>query len=182
MFHAALSSRRGFTIVELLVVVAIIAILSAVAIASLVSSRAKGRDARRMADLNEVKNALDLYYDSYLTYPATGVGPAYALPTALQTSGYMARLPGTVQGIAYHYMAIDGSATPFTLCTVTPCSRYVLYVQFERNDNIKLTQDVDIVVTNGATVFDGSSVACTAVAGIPQPQPGGTELCFDQTP
>ena len=53
--------KDGFTIVELLVVVAIIGILAAVIIASLNAARARGRDARRIRDIQEVRNAIELY-------------------------------------------------------------------------------------------------------------------------
>jgi prepilin-type N-terminal cleavage/methylation domain-containing protein len=61
--------KEGFTILELLVVIAIVGLLSAVILASLTSSRAKGRDARRKQDLIQIRNALALYYDKYGTYP-----------------------------------------------------------------------------------------------------------------
>jgi len=56
-----LNSSRGFTLIELLVVIAIIGLLSSVVLASLNSARGKGRDARRKADLQQIRNALELY-------------------------------------------------------------------------------------------------------------------------
>ncbi len=50
--------RAGFTLIELLVVIAIIGILSSVVLASLNSARQKGRDARRLSDLNQIGNAI----------------------------------------------------------------------------------------------------------------------------
>ena len=65
-------TSRGFTLIELLVVVAIIGMLASVVIASLGSSRMKARDARRIADLNEIRTALELYYSDNNQYPPTG--------------------------------------------------------------------------------------------------------------
>lgn len=62
--------RLGFTLIELLVVIAIVGILSSVVLASLNSARKKGRDARRISDIKQLQLALELYYDSYGTYPA----------------------------------------------------------------------------------------------------------------
>jgi len=62
--------RRGFTLIELLVVISIIGILSSVVLASLNSARAKSRDARRVADLSQIRLALELYFDSARTYPS----------------------------------------------------------------------------------------------------------------
>ena len=63
---------KGFTLVELLVVIAIIGILSSVVFASLQSARAKARDARRVSDVDQIKLALELYYDANGQYPASG--------------------------------------------------------------------------------------------------------------
>ncbi len=62
-------SRIGFTLVELLVVISIIALLSSVVVASLNSARAKARDARRIADMRQIQTALEFFYDSYGRYP-----------------------------------------------------------------------------------------------------------------
>jgi prepilin-type N-terminal cleavage/methylation domain-containing protein len=52
---------KGFTLIELLVVVAIISLLSSVTLAALNDSRAKARDARRLQDLRQINNALQIY-------------------------------------------------------------------------------------------------------------------------
>ena len=65
-------TRGGFTLIELLVVISIIGLLASVVMASLNSARAKGRDARRIADLKQIQNALTLYYDDNGRYPTVG--------------------------------------------------------------------------------------------------------------
>ncbi len=55
------SHKKGFTLIELLVVVAIIGVLASVVLASLNSAKEKGRDARRMRDIQEIHNAIELY-------------------------------------------------------------------------------------------------------------------------
>lgn len=64
-----MSDKRGFTLIELLVVIAIIGILSSVVLASLSSARTKSRDARRMADLNQIRTAVELYHSDHGHYP-----------------------------------------------------------------------------------------------------------------
>ena len=63
--------KKGFTLVELLVVIAIIGILSTLSVVSLNSARAKARDARRLSDIKQIRTALDMYYDASSTYPTT---------------------------------------------------------------------------------------------------------------
>ncbi len=58
--RAASSRAAGFTLIELLVVIAIIGLLASIILASLNSARAKGRDARRLADLKEIANVMAL--------------------------------------------------------------------------------------------------------------------------
>jgi prepilin-type N-terminal cleavage/methylation domain-containing protein len=64
--------RRGFTLIELLVVIAIIGILAAMVTVSVTSARAKARDARRLADVKTLKNAIDQYYLQNGKYPIIG--------------------------------------------------------------------------------------------------------------
>jgi len=61
--------KKGFTLVELLVVIAIIALLSTLSVVALNSARAKSRDARRQSDIKQIRTALEMYFDSALTYP-----------------------------------------------------------------------------------------------------------------
>ena len=62
--------KRGFTLIELLVVISIIGFLATLALVSLNSARMKARDARRLADLNQFKIALELFYDKNNRMPA----------------------------------------------------------------------------------------------------------------
>ena len=65
-----LRKDTGFTLIELLVVVAIISLLTSVVLASVNAAKVKGRDARRLQDLREVRNALELYISNNNSYPA----------------------------------------------------------------------------------------------------------------
>ncbi len=63
-------NRSGFTLIEMLVVVAIIGLLSSVVVVGLGSARQNARDARRISDLRQIQNALEVYYSSNNAYPA----------------------------------------------------------------------------------------------------------------
>jgi len=69
-YNSRTSNRRGFTLVEILVVMAIISLLAAIVLASFSIIRMRGRDGRRLADLKQVQNALELYANNNGgTYP-----------------------------------------------------------------------------------------------------------------
>lgn len=103
------AGRRGFTLIELLAVVSIIAILSAIGLATFSGSQKRARDARRMADLETVRSALELYRADNPTigYPAVAYG---ALPL---TPSYLSQLPDdplSTQDYSY-----AGGGTTYTL-------------------------------------------------------------------
>lgn len=67
-------SKKGFTLIEILIVVAIIAILASSVLVGFGPAQRQGRDARRISDLRQVQNALELYYSKCGYYP----GPVQA--------------------------------------------------------------------------------------------------------
>ena len=60
---------KGFTLIEMLIVITIIALLASLILVGMGGARAKTRDARRIADLHNVMNALELYYAKNSYYP-----------------------------------------------------------------------------------------------------------------
>ena len=64
-----LKAAQGFTLVEILIVVSIIGLLASIVLVGLGSFRSRGRDARRIADLGQTQNALELYYSKFGSYP-----------------------------------------------------------------------------------------------------------------
>lgn len=67
----AIGGQRGFTLIEILVVVSIIGLLASVVLVGLGGFRERGRDARRIADLRSLQNGLEIYYAKNNEYPAT---------------------------------------------------------------------------------------------------------------
>ena len=100
--------QKGFTIVEMIVVVVIIGILAAITIVSYTSVQQKSRDATRTSDITEVQKALEKYRAANGMYPSVGAdNTPYALTTlstALVTPGYLDKIPTTPGGAAYEYV------------------------------------------------------------------------------
>jgi len=65
-------SGAGFTLIELIVVIAIIAVLSAIVLVNVNGYTAKARDARRRADITQIQKALEMYYADNSRYPNAG--------------------------------------------------------------------------------------------------------------
>lgn len=89
-------SKKGFTLVELLVVITILAILMTIGIAVYSGVQKNARDLRRKSDLRSIKIALELFYQANGKYP---VVPTWVNSTATQpwipglTTDYVSQLP-----------------------------------------------------------------------------------------
>lgn len=64
-----ITNKKGFTLIEVLVVVSIIGLLASVVLVGLGGFRSRGRDARRVTDLKSLQNGLELYYARTNAYP-----------------------------------------------------------------------------------------------------------------
>ena len=94
--------RRGFTLIELLVVIAIIGILASVVLVNLNTARLRARNAERISTVDQVKLALQLFFDDNQAYPTTAQLPAAPgvwtnAPVGLLGT-YLPKQPNTVAG------------------------------------------------------------------------------------
>ncbi len=100
------TKRKGFTLLELLVVITIIGLLSSVGLASYTRAQARARDAKRQSDLTTLRNALELYYSENNFYVNTG-GACTAVETSLAplVPDFTKQLPTDPggQGLPYLY-------------------------------------------------------------------------------
>lgn len=66
-------NKKGFTLIELLVVIGIIGMISVIGVVSLNQTRENAGDAKRMADISQIKLAINLYFDYEGYYPTTTI-------------------------------------------------------------------------------------------------------------
>jgi prepilin-type N-terminal cleavage/methylation domain-containing protein len=178
--------RNGFTLIELMVVIAIIGILATIITASLSTAKAKGRDAKRISDIKTIQTALALYYNDNQSYPKT-------LSSAL-TPNYIPVLPkdpGT--NTDYKYAPIGNS--PGICNANNVISSYHIGAVLETPGNSATMQDVDAAanpnVCSGSSDFNGQtgtaaspSTGCSGTQrSVTQNDPAITdETCYDWTP
>ena len=101
-------SQRGFTLVELLVVVLILGVLAAVVVFSVGGITSRGRNASCVTEVREVRTAIE----AYKAQSATNANPANL--NTLVTAGLLETAPSaaTPSGAAgYTYNAAAGSYT-----------------------------------------------------------------------
>ena len=85
MFFPKRSGHTGFTLVELLIVVIILAVLASVAIPQFSSSTDDAKSAALDSTLAEMRNAVELYYHQHGEYPSiNSAGGAYGAADSIE--------------------------------------------------------------------------------------------------
>ena len=146
------SSSKGFTLVELLVVIAIIGVLATLLLLQLGVARGKARDAKRIADINQTRTALELFFDDNGGYPQIAT---YAGLAASLVPRYLTQLPAdpfnTSSNIyRYAYHGLTG---------------FHLSAELEQRAVAALNADLDLNSTVGGwtgQTINGTSEACVA--------------------
>ena len=80
-------NRRGFTVVELLIVITIMGVLLVLGVVNLRSAQASGRDSERKSDVETIANLLDSYYKTGLVSGVVTITAGTYPTTLLATSG-----------------------------------------------------------------------------------------------
>src|SRR3989344_4771761 len=76
MKHMQKKSIQGFTLIEMLIVIAVISILAGIVLVGVTGFQETARDTKRIGDLRGVQNSLELYYTRCGFYPQTTGGGA----------------------------------------------------------------------------------------------------------
>jgi general secretion pathway protein G len=113
--------HKGFTLLELLVVIAVAAVLVTIVAFGLTGARESARDGRRRADLESIRGALEFYRSDCGRYPAavTFGSPLVGSGTPARCSSsntYLRIVPADpVSGRNYIY-SVNGSGTTYEIC------------------------------------------------------------------
>jgi len=150
------SGNQGFTLIEMLIVIAVIAILAGVVLTGVSGFQASARDTRRVGDLRNVQNHLELFFNRCGHYPvdsgttcggatdSAGTVSWADLVTALET--VTSQVPTDPGAGDYEYGHGDSGLS------------YILEATLER-DNSVLQEDIDGTVF-GVDCADASLYYC----------------------
>ena len=119
------SSQRGFTLIEIMVVVVILGILAAVVVPRIMDNPGKARVAKAKQDIRQLESALELYKLDNFNYPSTqqGLDALVSKPSGdpqpknYKQGGYIKSLPKDPWGNPYQYLSpgVKGEVDIFTL-------------------------------------------------------------------
>lgn len=105
----ATDKQRGFTLLEIMVVIVIIGVLASLVVPNLMGNKEKADKQKAVSDIVALENALDMYKLDNHHYPTTNQGleslvEAPTLPPLAANynkEGYIKRLPADPQGNDY---------------------------------------------------------------------------------
>lgn len=139
------SSQKGFTIVELLIVIVVIGILAALVLNTFAGVQRRARDTQRRTDVNSIATNLEVYYNDNGGYPlaATVANLASIDPEALKapnstvttvkslsaaatadTNASTGLSPASTSEV-YGFWPLQANGT--TTCSTAPCAKFKLY-------------------------------------------------------
>ena len=117
----------GFTLIEVLIAVSIVAVLSVIGIVSYASVNSRSRDAKRVSDLEQIRSALEMYRSDKGSYPA-GSGSFESLTSLDPGDGtgplvttYLPVIPMDPKStngnaIEYYYTPVGAAPPYFSYC------------------------------------------------------------------
>jgi len=118
------SRQRGFTLIEIMVVVVILAVLGALVVPKILENVDKARVTRAASDIRAIETALDLYRLDNFKYPTTEQGlqalvkqPADPSITNYRSEGYLPALPKDPWNNPYQYVSPGPDGRQYEITT-----------------------------------------------------------------
>ena len=116
--------KKGFTFLELMLVIAILGILSTLIMGNFITSLKKGRDARRKIDIEQIQKSLEMYYEDKREYPPTlSFGGNHQIIDSVSRKVYMQKVPD------------DPTTTKHYFYSTTADDKYTLYSCLENDQD-----------------------------------------------
>jgi type IV pilus assembly protein PilA len=164
-------SNKGFTLIELMIVVAIIGILAAIAIPNFLRFQLKAKSAEGKVNIAAIRTAEESYLAEFGVYVAGTASPATAATTSkvvfLDAGGFNTLGWGPEGQVFFQYGVEIDSAQP---------SAYTISAQADIDgDGVKQTWGYVKPVTGTDEGILGTFGICVA-AGAPNPVTGGDPL------
>jgi len=108
--------KPGFTLIEVLVAATIIALLTSIGVVSYQAANRQARDAKRKADLEQIRAALQIYRGDCGAYPAdVSFGNSLTDDCTGSPVTYMQQVPQDPKSPTWNY-AYSLSGTSYVLC------------------------------------------------------------------
>lgn len=134
LLYSTRRSVRGFTLVELMIVIAIMTLLTAIIMVDFVQTRGSARDGKRVSDLAQIQLTLEQYFDRCGQYPLTlALTANNGCPTgsSINLGSFISKIPvppgSTLAQTSYDYTPMDPAAPTGAVNPVN----YVLHVTLE---------------------------------------------------
>lgn len=125
--------KKGFTLIEMLIVIAIISILASTFLVGLRGFRAGAYDSRRLADMQKVQSYLEIYYTKNRLYP--NVSSWSALQTELVNANIgLSAIPNDPIPGSFYYYGVDTS----------DFQSYVVGAKFSTSDHSALKEPTEL--------------------------------------
>ncbi|MFH0840685.1 MAG: prepilin-type N-terminal cleavage/methylation domain-containing protein [bacterium] len=160
-------NKKGFTMIELLVVILVVGILTSLAAVALNNVRLKSRDAKRLADMNILQTALEQYKMDESSYPlAITAGNALIGPNSGIT--YLLSVPtnpsprtdGSCSNTDYIYTQDDSGASYHISFCLADASNELVAGNNTLVPNAMLAVDSSTCTPDCATAICGSDDGC----------------------
>jgi prepilin-type N-terminal cleavage/methylation domain-containing protein len=113
-----LYGKKGFTLLELLISISIIAVITVIGIVSYSSINRRSRDVKRKSDIEQIKSALEMFRSDNKYYPNVGNGSwtsADNLSSNLADT-YMSATPSSSYYFKTKNQQIDGNYYGYCVC------------------------------------------------------------------
>ncbi|MBI4004549.1 type II secretion system protein [Candidatus Roizmanbacteria bacterium] len=111
--------QKGFTLLEMLVVMGIIAILIGMGAAAYSTAQKKARDAKRRSDLKAVQNCMEQYYayNNNFQYQVLGtIGGTLASPSPINCGASTLTVPtDPLNNVTYYYKVDSSTSSAYSL-------------------------------------------------------------------